>query len=458
MAEVRKVWEKRVPGAVEGLAVSIDGGLVLARTSDGKLQLFSREGGVLWSIPMESPVAAMDISSQGDQMVAGLGSGAIMFIDRAGQVVWRHDAGEPVLDLSISHNGKYVLAGTAGGSILFLNHIGKLLWTRKAKGAVTAVALSSSANYAVAGSDDGSISFLDNYTTNMGGKVAWNIPVKGKVRKVAISTDGFYIAAAPSDATVQYMDKLGKLYWSHRLENTASALSMSSSGDFLLAGTEGGTHPGQVCLFHRNEGLMWRYITGQSTVGAVDISSTGAFMAAGSQQDEVFLFHRNQKLVWKRTVDGRADAVAISSDANYTAAGTRKGAVYLLDNTAAVEELKAKTQEEQELEIGLFRTMRTATPAFEDEPESAAAPASTGPAEDAERATKASALEVVVDICMLVVLALIGGVVYFMYMKNIELQQGLLLLLFLLIVMGLLAYLFYAYVILKPNRKKRSFY
>ena len=458
MADVRKVWEKRVSGAVEGLAVSVDGGLVLARTSEGKLHLFSRGGDSLWSLPGESPVVAMDISSPGDHIAAGLKSGSIMLLDRAGQVSWKHDTGEPVTDLSISHNGKYLLAGTAGGSILFFDHLGKLLWTRKAKGAVSAVALSSSANYAVAGSDDGSVCFLDNYTTNMGGKVAWNIPVKGPVRKVTISTDGFYIAAAPSDATVQYMDKLGKLYWSHRVDNTVSALDMSSSGDYIFIGAEGGTHPGQVCLFHRNEGLMWRYITGQATVGSAVISSTGAFMAAGSQQEEVHLFHRDQKLVWKTKLDGPVDAVAISPDGMITVAGTRKGTIQLFDNAPAVEELKALTQERPELDAGLFRPMISAAPAFEEEPENpAASQAPAAPPTDAQMA-RTGAMEAVVDACLLVVLGLIAGVVYFMYHQDIGLGQGLFILIALLVVMAFLAYMFYAHVRTRPRKKRPSFY
>jgi len=458
MAEVRKLWEKQLSAAVEGLAVSVDGALVLARTSEGKLHLFGRDGGALWTIPAGSPVTAMDISSPGDQIVAGLRSGAIMFIDRAGQVAWRHDAGEPVLEVSISHNGKYLLAGTQGGSILFFNHQGKLLWTRKAAAAVTAVALSSSANYGVAGSDDGSVCFLDNYTTNMGGKVAWNLSLKGRIRKVAISTDGFYIAAAPSDATVQYMDKLGKLYWSHRVENNISALDMSSSGDYIFIGGEGGTHPGQVGLFHRTEGLMWRYITGQATIGAASISSTGTFMAAGSQQEEVFLFHRNQKLVWKTKLDGPVDAVAISPDGMVTVAGTRKGTVLMFDNTPAVEELKALTKDQQELDVTLFRPMRSAAPAFEEEPDAQAAPQPLSAQAVEAAGAKTSVMEAVVDACLLVVLGLIGGVVYFMYHGDVGLWQGLVILVALLVLMAFLAYMFYAHVVSKPKKKRPSFY
>jgi len=458
MAEVKKVWEKRASAAVEGLAVSADGGLVLARTSDGKLQLLGRDGRELWTIAAGAPVTAMDISSPGDQMVAGLSSGAVMFIDRAGQVAWKHDAGEPVMDVSISQNGKYLLVGTAGGSIMFFNHLGKLLWTRKANGPVSAVALSSSANYAVAGSDDGSLAFLDNYTTNMGGKVAWSIPVKGRVRKVAISTDGFYITAAPSDATLQYIDKLGKLYWSHHIENAVSALDMSSSGDYIFIGAEGGTHPGQVGLFHRTEGLMWRYITGQAAVGAVSMSSTGAFMAAGSQNEEVFLFHRNQKLVWKTKLDGPVDAVAISPDGMFSVAGTRKGTVHLFDNSPAAEELKSLTQEQQELDVSFFRPIRGVAPAFEEEPEPPAATMAPAPQLEEAVPAKARIMEAVVEICLLVVLALVGGVVYIMYRREIGFEQGFGILVALLVVMVFLAYLFYAHVVSQPKRKRPSFY
>jgi WD40 repeat protein len=445
---------------VEALAISLDGEMVLVGGSNGTVSLMARDGSVLWSQPTASEITALDLSSMGEQLAVGLRNGAVLFLDKAGHIAWRYEAKDPISSLSISRNGKYLLVGTSFGGIHFLSAAGKLVWSRKAREGITSVALSSSANYAVAGSEDSTVYFLDNYTTDMGGKMAWSYPAHGKIREVAVSTDGFYTAAVSADSTVHFLDKLGKLYWSHRTENIAAALAMSPSGDYLLVGTEGGTHPGQVCLFHRNEGLMWRYITGEATVGAVDISSTGAFMAAGSRQQEVYLFHRNSKLIWKAAVNGAVDTIAISSDGRFTAAGTRTGAVYLYDNTSAVEELNVSTQEEVELDSGFFRVMRTrqgATTGNEEDgsPEQSGAASADKTAET--RPGTITMLEGIVDLCLLVVLGLIGGVVYFMFHKDIALEQGLILLLFLLVVMVFLAYLFSTYVLFKPRKKRPTF-
>jgi WD40 repeat protein len=356
--------------------------------------------------------------------------------------------------VALARNGKYVLAGTADGTMLFLDGRGQPVWSRKAKGPVPGAAVSSSANYAAAGSDDGSIYFIDNYSTNMGGKVLWTLPTRGKVRDIVLSTDGFYASAISSDSSVHYIDKLGKLYWSNRVENAPAAVAMSASGDLVAVGVEGGAHPGQVSLFHRSEGLLWRYITGDATVGAVDISAGGAFIAAGSQNEEVYLFHRDRKLLWKQKVEGWVDAVAMTADGNFTVAGTRKGAVYLYDNKGAVEELRPRTKDEAELEVSLFRPMRTAAPPA---PATAAAgeePARTGPIEVSH-----SVLEIVVDLCLLLVLGLLGVVYYFIIVKTIDQDLGLMLLFFLLITMAFLLMLFYKYVVRKPGKSRgRSFY
>jgi WD40 repeat protein len=457
MVDVKEVWKHKVGGGVQALAFSLDGSAIAVASADGTLHLMGRDGKFAWSQQMGSPIAAVDMSSAGDFIAAGLKSGTVQLLDRTGKTVWRHEAGSEVLGVSLSRNGRYVVAGTSGGSIIFLDNRGQPVWSRNAKGPVPGVAVSSSANYAAAGSEDGSIYFIDNYSTNMGGKVLWTLPTRGKVRELCLSTDGFYAAAASSDSTVHYLDKLGKLYWSNKVENAPAALAMSASGDIVAVGIEGGAHPGQVSLFHRNEGLLWRYITGDATVGAIDISTNGAFIAAGSQNGEVYLFHRAQKLLWKQSVEGWVDAVAVTPDGNFTVAGTRQGAVYLYDNRAAVEEFRPKTREEAELELSLFRPMRTAAPPEPAEEAGATTAAREIAAEAEERSI--SALEIVVDVCLLAVLGLLALVYYFIIIKTISQDLGLIMLFLLLFVMASLLLLFYKYVLRKPGKSKgKSFY
>jgi len=383
-------------------------------------------------------------------VAAGLRSGTVILLDRTGRTLWTRESGCALHGISLSRNGKYLMTGTADGGIHLLNIRGEPIWERKARGPVPAVAVSSSANFAAAGSEDGSIYFLDNYSTNMGGKITWSLPTRGKVREVVISSDGFYTAASTSDSNVHFLDKLGKLYWSNRVDNTPASMAMSSSGDLVAVGIEGGAHPGAVSLFHRNEGLLWRYHTGDATVGALDMTANGAFLAAGSQNGEIYLFHREQKLLWKRPVDGWVDALALSSDGNYTVAGTRKGNVYLFDNRAAVGEFRPKTRDELELEVSLFRPMRTAP---------AAAPEGPAPAAARPEGASRTAMEIVVAICLLVVLGLLATVYILMVMGTIGQVMGVALLIFLLVVMVILIGVFYRFVLSRGGQSKnRSFY
>ncbi len=279
---------------------------------------------------------------------------------------------------------------------------------------------------------------------------------------MAVSADGFYTAATSSEAEIHFIDKLGKLYWSHRIENRAASMAMSASGDYVAVGLAAGAHPGQVSLFHRAEGLVWRYITGEASVCALAIDSTGAFIAAGTEGGDLLLFHRNQKMVWKQRLEGSVSALAMSSDGSKILAGTRKGATQMLDASTAVEELRPKTEEAVELEPSLFRPLRSplakqgAGAPAPAQPQ--AAPAASGVAETGMSRQARRTLEIVVDVCLLVVLGLILTVFYFTYTTGIEPSVGITLLIFLLVVMGTLLVLLSKYVLYRPKKKGPSIY
>ncbi|MEM2870604.1 MAG: WD40 repeat domain-containing protein [Thermoplasmata archaeon] len=467
MVEAKEVWRQRVGGSVVGLAMAGDRELVLAAGDDGFLHLLGAGGKPLWSVQLGSKPSALGISSSGDFAAAGMVDGSVLFFDGSGKLLWKHDAGEPVTRLALSHNARYMLVGTERGGILFLSCVtGRVVWSKRAEGPVPALGLSSSASYAVAGSEDSTVYFMDNYSTNYGGRLAWSQKMKGAIGHVALSADGFYTAVASSDGSVHLIDRLGKLYWSHRLESPPGSLAISPSGDYIAVGTYGGAHPGQVSFFHRTEGLLWRYITGEKTVGTVAMDSRGVFIAAGTEAEEIFLFHRNQKLVWKQRLEGPVENVTLSPDGKRLVAATGKGVVFCFDTSSIVEALRPRTEEAVELEPSLFRPMR-APPARSGlrETTGVAGQDRAGAVRVEERKEAAglsrdarTLLEVIVDICLLVVLGLILTVFYFTYTGGIEPGVGITLLIFLLVVMGALLMMLYKYVITGPKKKEPSFY
>ena len=102
MVEVREVWKRQLPGAVEALAISLDGDMVLVGGSNGTVSLMARDGSTLWSQPTASEIAALDLSSMGEQLAVGLKNGAVLFLDKAGHIAWRYEAKEPVSSLSLN--------------------------------------------------------------------------------------------------------------------------------------------------------------------------------------------------------------------------------------------------------------------------------------------------------------------------------------------------------------------
>jgi hypothetical protein len=195
------------------------------------------------------------------------------------------------------------------------------------------VATSTSANYVVSGSANKDIFLHDNYSSNMKGAVTWRHELGGDITRLAMSSDGHFIAVGATDNMFYYFDKLGKLHWKHNVENKINSIALAPRGDFIAVGVEGGTYPGQVCLYNQKEGLIWRYLTGAGGVRDVDITTNGRYVVAGTGDGMVSLFHQKEKLIWKHKLEAPISKVRISSRGRLLVAATDEGHVHMFNTT-----------------------------------------------------------------------------------------------------------------------------
>ena len=346
------LWTLETGSGIIGLEMSTDGSVMAIATKDNRVALVSHSGEIKWTREFERPIAAVDLSSLGNIVVVGLRTGEIFCLDEDGGELWSYNIHSRLDDIHLSKSGSYVVVGSRDTYTYFFDNTGLLLWRSKADSRIREVATSTSANYVVSASGSKDIFLHDNYSSNMRGSVSWRHQLGGDITTLAISSDGHYIAAGATDNFFYYYDKLGKLHWKHSVENQINAIALAPRGDYIALGVEGGTYPGQVCLYSAAQGLLWRYLTGAQGVKDVAITTNGRYIVAGTGDGVVSLFHQKEKLLWKRKLAATVNRVRVSARGRYIAVGSDDGRLYMFDTTEFLMRRHAVSQgldESQEL-------------------------------------------------------------------------------------------------------------
>ena len=129
------------------------------------------------------------------------------------------------------------------------------------------------------------------------------------VHKSAISDDGNLISYAADHQQgkeiVFLFDNQGKKLWSFssQEDSTARAISISSGGNYIAAGTS----TGHIYLFSKNNNKpLWKFTESGRFVqfGDVKLNSEGSLLAAAGTTKKVYLFSReNNKPLWEHPVN-----------------------------------------------------------------------------------------------------------------------------------------------------------
>jgi len=331
--EPRGLWTLETGSGIVALEMSTDGSALAIATKDNRVALVSHNGEIKWTREFDRPVAGIDLSSLGNIVVVGLRTGELYCLDDDGGELWSYNIHSRLDDIHISKSGSYVVVGSRDTYTYFFDNTGLLLWRSKADSRIRAIATSTSANYVVSASGAKDIFLHDNYSSNMRGSVSWRHQLGGDITTLAISSDGHYIAAGATDNFFYYFDKLGKLHWKHSVENAITSIALAPRGDFIAVGVEGGTYPGQVCLYSASQGLMWRYLTGSQGVKDVAITTNGRYIIAGTGDGVVSMFHQREKLLWKRKLSAAVNKVRVSARGRYLAVATDDGHLYMFETT-----------------------------------------------------------------------------------------------------------------------------
>ena len=111
------------------------------------------------------------------------------------------------------------------------------------------------------------------------------------------------------------------------------SMSISSDGNYAAAGTsdsvDSSPRNGSVYLVSlEDQGTVWRYITNDTAISSVAISSNGSYVVAGGGA-EVYLFNAEGRLLWTVPTGASVIQVAIAANGSRIAADYGGGIVYL---------------------------------------------------------------------------------------------------------------------------------
>ena len=317
---------------VQNAVISDDGSHIAVKTND-YIYFFSRESPIpLWKHQCETGAEDpsggsgwVDISADGEHIAGGCRESLNLY-SKNGKLIWAYKDNIGVYAVSISANGEYLAAGTSFSDelIFFSKKSNKPIWKYQATSDVHGLSVSSDGNRVAAGSHSPEeIAYLFSKESNLP-LTKYKTSPDAPVWTAAISRDEKYSVYGLDNA-----DTYTSIFLFSNDKNTplktwttdwwVRSVDISSNGKYIVAGS--GDH--NVYLIDRDKDEpLWKF-EADERVGSVSISEDGNYIAAGSKDKKVYLLSKESKIpLWNYKTDSWIASVAISTDGTYIVAGT----------------------------------------------------------------------------------------------------------------------------------------
>lgn len=260
-----------------GAAISADGNYVAATIKD-TLYYFGRESGEpIWTANIESNAIGVAMSADGQRVAVGVGNAG----PRGDKIIFFGGSGEKLGEYKSEQPG-YVQTGNFYRPSMTPD------------GGRVAATTGCPDRRAYLFTGEGKLVFRSSMLTE-----------DSPVHKSSISADGSLIAYSADHSAgkeiVFLLDGSGRKLWgfSSQADGTARAVSISSNGNYVAAGTSAGN----VYLFSKASSKpLWKFSSTGSyrQIGEVKLSPDGSYLAAGGTTKKVYLFSKsNSKPIWE---------------------------------------------------------------------------------------------------------------------------------------------------------------
>jgi ABC-type sugar transport system permease subunit/outer membrane protein assembly factor BamB len=160
----RLLWQEDLGIGVTGAAIygTGDNARVVIGSDDGYLTIYSRTGDHLLQTRLDYDVRSVAVTPNGGRIVAGTSDGLVTLLDGAtGKRLWSYKTGKAVTSVALSPDGRTILAGSEDKQAYLLDGDGKLAQTFQPGGEVLGVALSGDGQLLVLGTSANAAQALD---------------------------------------------------------------------------------------------------------------------------------------------------------------------------------------------------------------------------------------------------------------------------------------------------------
>jgi len=292
-------------GAIDGVAVSDNGSTIVAGGSDGYIRAFGRESNTtIWAYKASASINSVAISADGNTIVAGGDNHYVYVFGRQNNAtIWNYNTTFRVRSVAVSADGSTIVSGdehywpfpSYGYVRVFGRQTNTTLWTYKA-GIIEGVAVSANGSTIVAGSDD----FIFYVFGRQSNTTIWTYKTSNPAEGVDVSADGNTIAAGSRDGNLTVFARASNATLINYETNSLlyNTVAVSSDGSTIACGGWGSAtyslYP-RAWLFSKNLGLLWNYnvagnISDSIWGPAVGISGDGTLIAYGSDNGKIFAF------------------------------------------------------------------------------------------------------------------------------------------------------------------------
>jgi hypothetical protein len=167
------------------------------------------------------------------------------------------------------------------------------------------------------------------------GWTSWKYNTGNVVSSVTVSSSGNYTVAGTENGDLFLLNKQGTLIWSKSLGNEVEGVSISSDGNRILVGVaEYSTGEPDVFLFDKNGSTIWgKNLIDSGRPCGVSISGNGNYIATGDTDNKVRFFNSSGDQLWAKELGNWAASVSVSSAGDYIAAGSWDGNVYFFNQS-----------------------------------------------------------------------------------------------------------------------------
>ncbi|MBU6999379.1 MAG: CHAT domain-containing protein [Theionarchaea archaeon] len=299
---VPESWSYGIDG-ISGIAMTADGGNVLAGCTSGDYFSFNEFGEITTQEELDTEITGVDLGDK--NMMLGTKSGTLILRSTGDKVV--HFTSEPVLSVAISDNDACAISGTDKNIYLFpLAGSAVELYV----GTPISCVCASPDGQKAAAATSGSI-YLFTVDDDVMSQ-DYEIP---SVTSMAFLRDGSLVAGTETGSLYIIREAVRRIR-----EDLGSIIGLETGEEVILVSTP------TTLYVYDSSGMEHVRLTLDNIVDC-DISSDGHYIAALSSQN-VQVFNGRGELLWRKVVNN-ARSVEVSSDGKYMTLATDESIIFL---------------------------------------------------------------------------------------------------------------------------------